>query len=330
MTRQIGIFALATALIAVAHAQQTKPHSNSIPPDAQRAYKDIQKTLGTLPEFLKRFPAEGVAGAWQEYKGLELNPKTELSLKTKQLIGLAAASQICRECTDYHSTIGKAAGATQHEMREAVAMASITGHWSTFLNGSMLDEAQWKKETDQILSSAKAKIRAAETGQAAGTEAGADAAAPAADKEISSADQTYQDIERTLGSVPSFLQQFPKEAIAGAWTEMKTVQMNPNTQISPRDKELIGLAVAAQIPCRYCVYFHTQAAKMHGATEQQIKETLAQSALTRHWLTAIHGMDLDQGQLRKDADRIARYVSKLPQQQDIQLGGEEAAPESEE
>ena len=65
------------------------------------------------------------------------------------------------------------------------------------------------------------------------------------------AQSTYRDIEATLGSVPSLFKVFPEEGIAGAWAEFKTVQLNPKTALSGKEKELIGLAVAAQIPCSY-------------------------------------------------------------------------------
>ncbi len=80
------------------------------------------------------------------------------------------------------------------------------------------------------------------------------------------AQATYADIKKTLGLVPSFLRAFPEEAIAPAWDEFKAVQLNPSSAIPPKYKELIGLAVSAQIPCRYCIYFHTKAAGLGGAT----------------------------------------------------------------
>jgi AhpD family alkylhydroperoxidase len=94
---------------------------------------------------------------------------------------------------------------------------------------------------------------------------------------------TYGDIEATLGSVPTFFKLFPQEGIAGAWAEFKTVQLNPNTALSGKEKELIGLAVAAQIPCSYCIYFYSEAAKANGATDAEIREAVAMSAITRHW-----------------------------------------------
>src|SRR4051812_25184798 len=83
------------------------------------------------------------------------------------------------------------------------------------------------------------------------------------------AEATYKDIQATLGTVPEFFTMFPDWAIAGAWQEMKDVQLNPQTALSGKQKELIGLGVAAQIPCTYCIYFHTQTAKLNGATDAE-------------------------------------------------------------
>jgi hypothetical protein len=34
-------------------------------------------------------------------------------------------------------------------------MAAITRHWSTVLNGSLIDEARFRKEVDKIVTNAK-------------------------------------------------------------------------------------------------------------------------------------------------------------------------------
>jgi alkylhydroperoxidase/carboxymuconolactone decarboxylase family protein YurZ len=72
-----------------------------------------------------------------------------------------------------------------------------------------------------------------------------------------SATAAYKDIQATLGSVPDMFRTLPDVAVAGAWAEIKGVQLNPSTALDGKAKELMGLAVAAQIPCQYCVYFHT-------------------------------------------------------------------------
>ena len=115
---------------------------------------------------------------------------------------------------------------------------------------------------------------------------------------------TYRDIEQTLGSVPSFFKQLPPSAIAGAWAEMKGFQLNPQTALNGKTKELIGLAVAAQIPCQYCIYFHTAAAKANGASDEEIKETVAMAAVVRHWSTVLNGTQVDLGGFKRDTDAV--------------------------
>ena len=139
---------LASTLVATAHADPAA--------DAKATYQDMQKTLGVVPTFLKAFPEEGIAAAWDELKSVQMNPKSALPMKTKEEIGLAVAAQIpCRYCVYFHTQFAKLGGATDGELKDAIAMAAITRHWSTVLNGSLLDEAQFRKETDQIITNIK-------------------------------------------------------------------------------------------------------------------------------------------------------------------------------
>jgi AhpD family alkylhydroperoxidase len=113
--------------------------------------------------------------------------------------------------------------------------------------------------------------------------------------------------------VPGFFKVFPQSGIAGAWDEFKTVQLNPNTALDGKTKQLIGLAVAAQIPCQYCVYFHTAAAKANGANQEEIEEAVAMAAMTRHWSTVLNGMEVDLGSFKKDTDTVLELAAKKAQ-----------------
>jgi len=129
-------------------------------------------------------------------------------------------------------------------------------------------------------------------------------AASIAKAEDASARAAYADIQKTLGSVPGFFKQFPESGIAGAWAEFKSVQLNPNTALSVKTKELIGLAVAAQIPCQYCVYFHTAVAKANGASDEEIREAVAMAAISRHWSTVLNGMAIDLATFKHETDTV--------------------------
>ena len=136
------------------------------------------------------------------------------------------------------------------------------------------------------------------------------AIAPVAHASPPDAQATYQDIQKTLGLVPGFLKAFPESGIAAAWDELKAVQLNPNTALPGKTKELIGLAVAAQIPCRYCIYFHTQISKLDGASEREIGEAVAMAALTRHWSTVLNGSLIDETAFRREVDQIVASAKK--------------------
>lgn len=103
---------------------------------------------------------------------------------------------------------------------------------------------------------------------------------------------------------PEFMKQiFPEQGLKPAWEEFQAV-MNPKGALDGRTKELIGLGVAAQIPCEYCVYYHTKAAKADGATDAQIKEALASAALVRKWSTMLNGSSYDRQKFRQQVDAI--------------------------
>ena len=121
-----------------------------------------------------------------------------------------------------------------------------------------------------------------------------------------SAQATYRDIEATLGFVPQFFKALPEAGIAGAWNEFKTVQLDPHTALSNKEKQLIGLAVSAQIPCAYCIYFHTAAARANGATDEEVREAVAMAAITRHWSTVLNGMEVDLPNFKAETDRVLR------------------------
>ncbi len=122
-------------------------------------------------------------------------------------------------------------------------------------------------------------------------------------KTPSAADAARDDIKATFGFVPLLFQTVPDVALPGAWAEMKGLQMNPQTAIPGKYKEAIGLAVASQIPCKYCVYGHTQFMLLQGASAEEVKEAILVAAMDRHWSAIFNGLNLDEKAFRADVDR---------------------------
>jgi AhpD family alkylhydroperoxidase len=144
---------------------------------------------------------------------------------------------------------------------------------------------------------------------AAGTSAHAQTA-PAARKATPTLEDTYRDIQATLGLVPGFFRAYPEQGLPGAWQDFKQVQVSESTRIHPKMKQLIGLAVSAQVPCGYCVYFHTEVAKAYGATPEEIKEAVALAAISRHWSTVLNGMAIDMASFKGEVDASLRIAAE--------------------
>lgn len=78
--------------------------------------------------------------------------------------------------------------------------------------------------------------------------------------------------------------------------------VNKNTVLPTKVRELIGLAVAAQIPCQYCVYYHIKSAKAAGASEEEMREAVHQASLTRHWSTILYGNQYELKAYKSETD----------------------------
>lgn len=123
-----------------------------------------------------------------------------------------------------------------------------------------------------------------------------------------------REITQALGFVPSFVQNTSTPETARLfWSFMRDFQMSDKTALDGKTKELIGLGVASQIPCHYCVVFHTEAARLNGATEQELREAVFMAGVTRLGSTVLNGGLIDQGTFDKEVRDIVAYVKKQMQ-----------------
>jgi len=189
-------------------------------------------------------------------------------------------------------------GADSTEIGEALALAALARHWSTFFNGVQLDEKQFRADITMLVNNAK---HAAKVG----------GPAPKAIAVVD-AKSALEDVRQNFGFVPGFVKRLPAEALPGAWLALKNVEMS-STKLPGKYKSLISLAVASQIPCRYCVIADTEFAKLEGATEREITEAVTMAAIVRQWSTILNGSQADEAQYRKDIDRLvagAKHATK--------------------
>lgn len=115
--------------------------------DVENARADIAATLGGVPSFIDGVADAALPGLWASTKALQFSDDTALDMKTKALVSLGVSAQIpCSYCVWMDTGSARAAGATDEEIAEAVAIAAQTRAWSTIFHGMQVDLAQFKAE----------------------------------------------------------------------------------------------------------------------------------------------------------------------------------------
>ena len=117
----------------------------------------------------------------------------------------------------------------------------------------------------------------------------------------------HREMKEMFGEVLGFIDLIPDQFIDAEWELIKGVQLG-ETLIPNKYKELIGLAVAATTRCRYCALFHTEAAKLFGATDEEVEEAMHYTKLVLGWSTYLNGMQVDYDEFKAQVGRVVEHV----------------------
>ena len=99
------------------------------------------------------YPEHALPAALNAGKEL-MGKNAQLNAKTRALVALGVAAQIpCQYCVYVNQKRARAAGASEAEIREAVATAAHVRQWSTVLYGMNYDFETFKAEFDKIQAS---------------------------------------------------------------------------------------------------------------------------------------------------------------------------------
>jgi len=101
----------------------------------------------------------------------------------------------------------------------------------------------------------------------------------------------------------------PEEFLDLEWEIFKRMELG-QTLIPNKYKELMGVAVHSETKCHYCTLFHTEAAKLFGATDEEIEEAAHYAKMTVGWSAYVNGIQLDYDQFRKDLQQMGSFLAK--------------------
>lgn len=119
------------------------------------------------------------------------------------------------------------------------------------------------------------------------------------------------EIVDALGEVPFLFKEleFDETAHDALWELFNRYELG-ETNIPGKYRHLIGLAVAGAIHCPYCVPFHTEAAKLNGATEDEIREASLMALTVSAFSTYMHGRQVPMDEFHAQLKRIGDYLQK--------------------
>jgi AhpD family alkylhydroperoxidase len=119
--------------------------------------KDIEKTFGFVPGFMKPVPKDVLAKQWPLLKKYQMG-ESVIPQKYRELIGLAVAATLkCPYCALMHTAMAKGYGATDEEISETAYLTAQTANWSSMLHVVRYDYPTFAKEVDMVGENAKKK-----------------------------------------------------------------------------------------------------------------------------------------------------------------------------
>ena len=119
--------------------------------------------------------------------------------------------------------------------------------------------------------------------------------------------QIYQEIEQTFGLVPGMFKEIPDSSLELEWKLFRQLQLEVGP-IPIKYRELIGLGIAAVTKCRYCALFHTEVAKLFGASEEEIEAAVHYAKSSAGWSAYINGLQMDYDQFRSELEQACAHI----------------------
>lgn len=116
------------------------------------------------------------------------------------------------------------------------------------------------------------------------------------------------EITEALGLVPGFFKSIPEQHLDNEWQLFQSLELG-ETLIPNKYKELMGIAIHSESKCKYCTLFHTETAKLFGATNEEIQEAVHYAKMTVGWSAYLNGMQTDFDQFKNELGKIGNHIN---------------------
>jgi AhpD family alkylhydroperoxidase len=123
-------------------------------------------------------------------------------------------------------------------------------------------------------------------------------------------EDVYKQIEGLFGLVPVMFKSLPDSSLELEWQLFKRVQFDEGA-IPNKYRELIGVAISAITKCRYCSFYHTELARLNGATEAEIEDAVHFAKSSSGWSTYLNGLQVDYEVFKEEVLQACEHVRSM-------------------
>ena len=102
----------------------------------------------------------------------------------------------------------------------------------------------------------------------------------------------------------------PDSSLELEWKLFKQAQFEEGP-IPNKYRQLIGVAVSAISKCHYCAFFHTELAKLNGATDAEIEDAVHYAKSSAGWSTYVSVMQIDFDQFKSEVRKACNHVRSM-------------------
>jgi len=121
--------------------------------------------------------------------------------------------------------------------------------------------------------------------------------------------EIFDEMESTLGRVPSWMLTIPDSTLEHDWEIFKVMELE-ESNFSPTQKHLMGVTAASAVSCPHMAYWHGQMALAFGATDTQVDEAYRVAKHTAGWSALLEGINPDMEQFKNEAQQIANHIQQ--------------------
>jgi AhpD family alkylhydroperoxidase len=120
-------------------------------------------------------------------------------------------------------------------------------------------------------------------------------------------EQIYNEMEHTLGLVPDFFKMIPDSSLEMEWELFKRTELEESS-IPNKYRELIGVAIASVTRCPYSAFYHTEVARLFGASEEEIENATRYAKFSSGWSTYVNGLQIDFERFKDEVLQVCDHV----------------------